>query len=584
MAILDLNKRNVIAESRPENIENRKYITQEELGTSTLFSKDHSLDHISQYISGMKWSVTYFLQLRNMNDELVQLDPRIAATIQKYHRINKLEIYLQNGIDQANITNIEFEAVINAGFLPNKHDIILAELTGGREALFTLKEIDVRKYSLHDAYWCTFKLLTFIDTDNADLYNNLIYKTVKEYVYDKNHLLDYSAPIILQSDYKRKLNLKDTFKEITDYYLDNFIDIDTCVLCPPTNVSKYTDIYLTDFLFSIVETTDHPEMSKIVRIDKSGLKKHPLTIWDAILRRDISMLKRLERRIGFVYNPYTYTDYNLRSFNMLGINFIASVLGKESKPVLPDYKDISTYSNFFPIEDTDIDNEDTVTEDDTTPPTTTENNNTTQTEVKDNSILRTVNMPNNNENNETVGDIIDTENKNENIENQPTDDTGNDENIETEDKPVEDDTITEDNKEDNSGNNEDNNTTEDSNTDKDDNSNEDGDVSGDNNNNEGKDEIIDETDIVKEPVYENPIKIQDGSYVVSNNMYDLIDKDMGILERNLKKYLIGDLCDSNDIDIMVDQYHMWSTRDQYYCIPILLVLIKDSILNTYKQL
>lgn len=492
MAILDLNKRNVIAESRPENIENRKYVSQEELGTSTLFSKDHSLDHISQYISGMKWTVTYFLQLRNMNDELVQLDPRIAATIQKYHRINKLEIYLQNGIDQANITNIEFEAVINAGFLPNKHDIILAELTGGREALFTLKEIDVRKYSLHDAYWCTFKLLTFIDTDNADLYNNLIYKTVKEYVYDKNHLLDYSAPIILQSDYKRKLNLKNVYKEITDYYLDNFIDIDTCVLCPPTNVSKYTDIYLTDFLFSIVETTDHPEMSKIVRVDKSRLKKHPLTIWDAILRRDITMLKRLERNIGFTYNPYTYTDYNLRSFNMLGINFIASVLGKGSKPIKPDYKDISTYDNFFTKEDEDDD-----------------------AIFDDNNILKMVNVMTDEETNEVVIDIIDNENKTE-------------DNIDIEE--------------------------------------------------------IDNPNVIKEPVYETPIKIPDDAYVISNNMYDLIDQDMGILERNLKKYLLGDLCDSNDIDIMVEQYHMWSTRDQYYCIPILLVLIKDSILNTYKQL
>lgn len=492
MAILDLNKRNVIAESRPENIENRKYVSQEELGTSTLFSKDHSLDHISQYISGMKWTVTYFLQLRNMNDELVQLDPRIAATIQKYHRINKLEIYLQNGIDQANITNIEFEAVINAGFLPNKHDIILAELTGGREALFTLKEIDVRKYSLHDAYWCTFKLLTFIDTDNADLYNNLIYKTVKEYVYDKNHLLDYSAPIILQSDYKRKLNLKNVYKEITDYYLDNFIDIDTCVLCPPTNVSKYTDIYLTDFLFSIVETTDHPEMSKIVRVDKSRLKKHPLTIWDAILRRDITMLKRLERNIGFTYNPYTYTDYNLRSFNMLGINFIASVLGKEYKPIKPDYKDISTYDNFFTKE---YEDDDAI--------------------LDDNNILKMVNVMTDEGTNEVVIDIIDNENKTE-------------DNIDIEE--------------------------------------------------------IDNPNVIKEPVYETPIKIPDDAYVVSNNMYDLIDKDMGILERNLKKYLLGDLCDSNDIDIMVEQYHMWSTRDQYYCIPILLVLIKDSILNTYKQL
>lgn len=556
MAILDLNKRNVIAESRPENIENRKYLSQEELGTSTLFSKDHSLDHISQYISGMKWTVTYFLQLRNMNDELVQLDPRIAATIQKYHRINKLEIYLQNGIDQANITNIEFEAVINAGFLPNKHDIILAELTGGREALFTLKEIDVRKYSLHDAYWCTFKLLTFIDTDNADLYNNLIYKTVKEYVYDKNHLLDYSAPIILQSDYKRKLNLKDTFKEITDYYLDNFIDIDTCVLCPPTNVSKYTDIYLTDFLFSIVETTDHPEMSKIVRIDKSGLKKHPLTIWDAILRRDITMLKRLERKIGFTYNPYTYTDYNLRSFNMLGINFIASVLGKESKPVKPDYKDISTYDNFFPKEDTEV-----------------EDNNDNAV-IEDNNILQTTNIVDNNVNNETVTDNntdikIDTEDVatdntdtiTGDIDNGNTEDNGNVDNPDVEDLPTED------------NNTEDNITTDDTTIE-----------DNENNDNNNDDVIIDNPDVLKEPVYENPIKVQDDSYVVSNNMYDLIDKDMGILERNLKKYLLGELCDSNEIDIMVDQYHMWSTRDQYYCIPILLVLIKDSILHTYKQL
>lgn len=534
MAILDLDKRNVIAESRPENIENRKYVSQEELGTSTLFSKDHSLDHISQYISGMKWTVTYFLQLRNMNDELVQLDPRIAATIQKYHRINKLEIYLQNGIDQANITNIEFEAVINAGFLPNKHDIILAELTGGREALFTLKEIDVRKYSLHDAYWCTFKLLTFIDTDNADLYNNLIYKTVKEYVYDKNHLLDYSAPIILQSDYKRKLNLKNVYKEITDYYLDNFIDIDTCVLCPPTNVSKYTDIYLTDFLFSIVETTDHPEMSKIVRIDKSGLKKHPLIIWDAILRRDITMLKRLERKIGFTYNPYTYTDYNLRSFNMLGINFIASVLGKESKPIKPDYKDISTYDNFFTKEDTEVDNDNNIPEDNNTPqPINIMDTNET---VTDNTNIE------NNENVTTEDTDIDVEN-NHTEDNTTTEDTDNNDNSDTEDKPVE-----------------------------------------DNGNKDNNDVVIDNPIVIKEPVYENPIKIQDDAYVVSNNMYDLIDKDMGILERNLKKYLLGDLCDSNDIDIMVEQYHMWSTRDQYYCIPILLVLIKDSILNTYKQL
>lgn len=552
MAILDLNKKNVIAESRPENIENRKYLSQEELGTSTLFSKDHSLDHISQYISGMKWTVTYFLQLRNMNDELVQLDPRIAATVQKYHRINKLEIYLQNGIDQANITNIEFEAVINAGFLPNKHDILLAELTGGREALFVLKEIDLKKYSLHDAYWCTFKLLTFVDTDNANLYNNLIYKTVKEYVYDKNHLLDYSAPIILQSDYKRKLNLKDTFKEITDYYLDNFIDKDTCVLCPPTKTSKYTDIYLTDFLFSIVETTDHPEMSKIVRVDKNAMKKNPLTIWDVILRRDISMLKRAERRIGFTYNPYTYTDYNIRNFNMLGINFIASVLGKDTKPTVPEYEDISTYHRYYPsegipmvpiqpgkpIEPDEIDPG--FTRPEITPQPRLHNNNS----IEDKPTV-TPSFPDLDGNDKPVylPELPDEEIP-EISPIQP----------EEEDKPTNIPEWEEDNnprpivppKDD--------------------------------------EELPLDPSFGREPLYEEPIVLPDESYVLSNNMYDLIDVRMGILERNLKKYLLGELCDSKDIDKMIEQYHMWSTRDQYYCIPVLLVLIKDSILHTYKQI
>lgn len=520
MAILDLNKKNVIAESRPENIENRPYLSQEELKTSTLFSKDHSLDHISQYISGMKWTVTYFLQLRNMNDELVQLDARIPATIQKYHRINKLEIYLQNGIEQANITNIEFEAVINAGFLPNVHDIILAELTGGREALFVLKEIDLKKYSLHDAYWCTFKLLTFVDSDNANLYNNLIFKTVKEYVYDKNHLLDYSAPIILQSDYKRKLNLKDVFREITQYYIDQFLDNDTCVLCPPTETSKYTDIYLTEFLFSIIESTDHPELSKIVRVDKTKLKKVNCTIWDVILKRDITMLKRAERRIGFLYNPYTYPDYMIRNYNMLGINFIATLLPRGMKAIVPDYIELSTYDRYYP-KDPEIMPLNTDTE---------ENKPVTLPEVDEEETPNEVpTIPL--EPPVTIPSIpIEPPAEIPAIPIEPPKEIPAVPIIPIEPLPPLDPGFT------------------------------------------------------VEPEFENPITKPDEAYVVSNCMYDLIDKDLGILERNLKKYLLGELCDSEEIDKMVSQYHMWSTRDQYYLIPILLVLIKDSIMHTYKQI
>ena len=584
MAILDLNKKNVIAESRPDNIENRKYLTQEELGTSVLYSKDHSLDHISQYISGMKWTVTYFLQLRNMNDEITQLDPRIPATIQKYHRINKLEIYVQNGIDQANVTNIEFEAVINAGFLPNKHDVVLVELMGGREALFILKEIDLRKYSLHDIYWCTFKLLTFVDTDNANLYNDLIYKTVKEYVYDKNHLLDYSAPVILQSDYKRKLNLKDSFREITQYYFDIFLDNDTCVLCPPTESSKYTDIYLSEFLFSIIESTDYPEMSKIVRIDKDKLRKVNVTIWDVILRRDITMLKRAERNIGFTYNPYTYTDYRIRNYNMLGINFIASVLPKGSKPIEPKYIDVSTYDKYYPKDEQplvpilpgykpDIDPGFSRPHDDV-----------------DSGFGRPHYDPRNRSNNATTLPSF------PNVENRPETlpSYGDERPVtlpEIEDKPTTLPLLPEDHPSNlPSYPDIDGPTVLPIEPDKEDKPTNLPDVDDSRPIGPTTPPTAIEPDVPfdpgfsRTPEYEPPIMMPDNSYVVSDKLYDLQDEYMGILERNLKKYLLGDLCDSNDIDKMINQYHMWSTRDQYYLIPVLLVLIKDSIIHTYKQI
>lgn len=338
MPILDIEDDYKTVEEKQET---RVFRTQEEMKTSTLFHKEKPLQDIISFIRGMKWSVDYFLQIKDINEEFNLPDPNLPPTTQKYHRINKLVMHVQSAITQDNIENISGEAIINAGFLPNVYDIFLAELTGGRQAIFSITEVQTRTYNLHQAYYVTFKIHCFVDTEER-IYNDILNKVMKEYVYDKDHLLDFSAPVILQSDYKSKIKLKDSLPELLEYYLLNFVNYDKNVIALPTETNIYVDTLLTNFLFKIINTTDHHLLSKLTNLELDLYKTIPTTIWDVIINRDPKMLKRAEMNLGFKYTPFTYDNVITKKMNALGISYTVGKLDDYSRSVKPPIKDITT--------------------------------------------------------------------------------------------------------------------------------------------------------------------------------------------------------------------------------------------------
>lgn len=330
MPILTMEEEDKRFETKEEREETRVFRNQDDMKTSTLFNKETKLDTIIKHIRGAKWEVDYFLQIRDINDEVQELDVNLAPTIQKYNRINKLLITVQTPIDQGEIKDITGEGIINAGFIPNVNDIILTTLLGGREALLMVTEVNTRSYNLHKAYYISYKLFMFLDSDKGSVYyNDLINKTMKEYVYDKEHLLDYSAPVILSQDYKTKIELKHHIPDLIELYFSKFIYYEKYLHYLPTKASIYVDTLLTDFLFKITSTDDHPDMVKVNRITPDLHKELPYTIWTAIIKRDIKILKRCERKIGFKYNPFGLKDALNHHINILGVNFIARKLLKD---------------------------------------------------------------------------------------------------------------------------------------------------------------------------------------------------------------------------------------------------------------
>jgi len=429
MPILDITTtavQTVTADATPTD---HLYRSTAETSTSTIFNKDQDITTIAQYVSGQKWTVDYFLQVRGLNEAPIAPDINVPATRLKYNRINKLILYLQTAISQDNPNNITGDAIINAGVIPSYGDVILATLTGGREALFIITAVEKKTYNLHEAYNITFKLNVFLDK-NSVFYRDLVYKTLKEYYYDKDHLLDYSAPVILAQEYKKKLSLKTMPDKVVDHYFKYMINLEKNVIALPTTSSIYVDTLLNDFIFKIINRDTVYSMFKIADFEIDLSQTIKTTVWDAIIYQDINMLKECNKDIGFIYSPTVTANVTLRQASYLGINFITNDLAGGA-PDTPLIKDIKT-------------------------PTTT--------------------------------------------------------------------------------------------------------------------------------VIQQPILIRDNNYVFSNAFYIQDITNCGILEKALLQYLRGEIVDASQLDIMIQEYMYWDTIDQYYLLPVLLVLIKESIQYTYTSL
>ena len=326
MSILDIEEYDSsIPNSTPTPVVvDRKFRNNEETKSSILFADDKELDSVIQYISGMQWSIDYFVQVRDVNDDVKLPDINTPATIQKYNRINNLVIYLQTTIDQTDPNDISGEAIINAGFIPNYGDAFKAVLTGGREAIFVIDEISKNNYNLHDAYRVTFKAYAFLDTDDT-IYRDITFKTIKEYYYDKTSFLDYSAPVVIKQEYIDKLNLRNQYEDLLNLYIDNMLSNEHHMILLPTLNEECYDQYLFDF---IIKTMDLNKANNSYKLNRVSVDKDIKdTVWDVIIDRNPNKLKYCNKNMGFskltTYNPKLY------NINYLGVKY--AILDSDSK-------------------------------------------------------------------------------------------------------------------------------------------------------------------------------------------------------------------------------------------------------------
>lgn len=315
MAIMDLTPGAPPTPTTPVN----KFRTQQQLKTSNLFESELSVSKIKYQLDGMKWTVDFFNQILNTNSQAMAPDVNIPSTTLSYNRINKLDIYVASGLPDSNVLDVVGSGHINAGFVPHLGDAFTATVAGGRIAIFVLTAVTKEYYNTHDIYAVDYKLTYFLDTSGA-VYNDLVYKTVRTYIYDRYAINDNRVPVVLAADYVARLELNKQPKLMLDHYLDVFYSSDQNLLVLPTHTSIYVDQLTQDAVFKITSVRDDYRLAKIHR-GTTGIKDP--TIWDAILQQDPEILATCLTDINY-HRRFTSAAAPTLSGSYLGVSYTMS--------------------------------------------------------------------------------------------------------------------------------------------------------------------------------------------------------------------------------------------------------------------
>ena len=274
---------------------------------------------VVQYVEGLPCEVTYFSRISDKDTELTMPDISIPPAVQQYNRIDKLIIMLQGGLPtELSDGTMTGEAIINSGFIPQRYDPFFMQMLNGKVGIFVITHVTKKVYNVRDIYHVEFSLHAFKDV-NPDVYNDIVNKAARTYIYDKDYVKNNSAPVIVHKQYADKKYLDKAYYKVLDNYLNMFKDTDTNLLRLPTTSHVYSDLLLSNFLYKIVDTADNDKLSSLVRVDDSrniGM----YTIWDAVLFKDTRILSTCLRDVGYVKTS-SIAGYESRTPYHLGIDY-----------------------------------------------------------------------------------------------------------------------------------------------------------------------------------------------------------------------------------------------------------------------
>jgi hypothetical protein len=295
------------------------------------------------YVDGAPLTVNYYSQILTSDTDVRAHDIGQVNIYQQYNKINNLEIRLDTAVNGSQITETSMMAVGGTAFMypvliPSVGDMFTAPAGQGQDGIYAITAIDRKSFNKNSVYSVDFILIEYI-THNSTRLADMDSKSIREYFFDKERLIEGVSSTLTTNDYNNVIQLRRSVADMMKYYYKSFYNKAHGTLTIPGQQYPIYDHFLTSYLSKIASTDDALEvaLTRVLPTD-NDLFLAQSQFWDLLLDKDFNGLTNCNQVMGLV-------DTSQFSFNSLFRGLKFSRMRYVVYPLNVDYSIVTDNSN-----------------------------------------------------------------------------------------------------------------------------------------------------------------------------------------------------------------------------------------------
>ena len=279
------------------------------------------------YIAGSSWTVDYYQQVINRDNDLKEYDVLQDEVYQQYTLISKLELRVESELSSSMdtekaLTTITGSALLYPNIIPNVGDVFVAESGKGRTGMFSITNVERKTFNKQSTFAIEYTCIAFMDEEFGK-FHNLRKKVIRELVFNKDRLLNGGMPILTKDEDMTYSYLADIYPAMIDYYVKSFFNKNINTFALPGQLEYTYDHYVTKFFVGIVGTNCNSELLKLrIYNVENDTYLNQAQIYDVLLERDVELLSSCNRYMTISTTERFHPDPLLQSLRYAMISGI----------------------------------------------------------------------------------------------------------------------------------------------------------------------------------------------------------------------------------------------------------------------
>lgn len=262
------------------------------------------------HIAGQAWTVDYYRQVIDKDNELAGQNQTREGAYQQYIRVKNLELRVTNPIaarqNPDNRFEINGESTVYPSVIPNAGDMFIADVGDGREGIFQVIKSTRMSMLKVPTYQIEYVMKGYSDDpidvsveDSPTLIADLNTKVIKTVFFEKDYIQHGLNPVLEEEEYYTVKKLTRWYRDMVKDYYRSFYSIDYSTLLPPGQGYPVYDAFLMNALRQMFETRDAPEVKFIRNYNISGDQvMRSQTLWDALLQSEPGIVDYCAQQMG----------------------------------------------------------------------------------------------------------------------------------------------------------------------------------------------------------------------------------------------------------------------------------------------